>query len=159
MYQSFFGEYPQNMLVYLQQDLSTLYVYWNFSTQRNWVFNDFLKKIKIEYRLIIKLCHFDKKRKDFIVVQEVPLATMESGKHYFTRLNPIDTYHLELGVYKPDGGFICFYRTAPIRMQPVNPLLDAGEVGINPLAVNSPDNIKTGNEDQLNYLIIMSNWS
>jgi hypothetical protein len=119
VYQDISAEYAQNMLVCLPQDLHTFYVYWDFVDLRNQVIRDFLERVKPDCRLVVRLCRLDPARRDFLPEQTVNLVQMIAGNYYFRNLNPLDTYCCEIGAVKPDGGFIRFYQTEPLRMQPV----------------------------------------
>jgi hypothetical protein len=118
VYKTISDEHAQNALVCLAQDLCTIFVYWDFTDLRGRVVNDFINRIKPEYRLCIRMCRLNPESGDFSPVHEVGLQQITSGNYYFCNLNPLDSYYFELGALKPDGGFVRFYQTAPVRMQP-----------------------------------------
>lgn len=111
-------EHAQNILVCLPQDLYTLYVYWDFTGLRNQIVKDFLQRVRPEYQLSVRLCRIEPESGQFAVECEVPLQQISFGNYYFRQLNPACTYCFEIGAKKPDGGFLCFYQTQPVRMQP-----------------------------------------
>jgi len=111
-------EHAQNILVCLPQDLYTLYVYWDFTGLRNQIVKNFLQRVRPEYQLSVRLCRIEPESGQFSVQSEIPLQQINFGNYYFRQLNPVNTYCFELGAKKPDGGFICFYQTHPVRMQP-----------------------------------------
>jgi hypothetical protein len=102
----------------MPQDLHTLYVYWDFCGLRNQIVKDFLNRVKPEYRLSIRLCRLTQEDQQYVAEREVYLEQIATGNYYFYHLNPIETYCFELGAKKPDGGFICFYQTQAVRLQP-----------------------------------------
>lgn len=118
MFQEISEEHAQNIVVCLAQDLFTLHVYWDFGKLRNRVVTEFLRRIKPDYRLSIRLCRLERDTRRYVAENEVYLEQISFGNYYFHNLNPVNTYCFELGAKRPDGGFVCFYQTRPVRMQP-----------------------------------------
>jgi len=118
MFHALSEEYAQNSVVCLPQDLHTFYVYWDFTGLRNQIVNKFLQMVKPKYQLNVRLCRWDPESQQFVAQCEVVLQQIETGNYYFNNLNPVDTYCFEIGAKLPEGGFICFYQTPPVRMQP-----------------------------------------
>jgi hypothetical protein len=154
------AEYAQNMLVCLPQDLHTFYVYWDFSGLRNQVVQDFLERIKPECRLVVRLCRLDSARQSFAPERTVIITQIAAGNYYFRNLSPVDTYCCEIGAQKPDGGFICFFQTNPLRMQPVTENFQPGAIDLDSL--NVVQDQKQAIQNRLEnepQLIAVSSWS
>jgi hypothetical protein len=117
LYKTISDEHAQNALVCLPQDLNTLYVYWDFTKLRSRIVNDFVMRIKPEYRLRIRMCRFNPENGEYLPEREVGLERIQSGNYYFPNLSPESRYCFEIGAVKPDGEFVRFYQTAPVRMQ------------------------------------------
>jgi hypothetical protein len=154
------AEYAQNMLVCLPQDLHTFYVYWDFTELRNQVVQDFLGRLKPESRLMVRLCRFDPARQSFMTERTVILTQIAAGNYYFRNLSPVNTYCCEIGAQKPDGGFICFYQTAPLRMQPPIAICQPDSIALDPR--NAAQNQKQAIQERLENEpppIVVSSWS
>jgi hypothetical protein len=117
LYKTISDRHAQNTVVCLPQDLDTLYVYWDFTELRSRIVNDFVMRIRPEYRLSIRMCRFNPESGEHIPEREVGLERIESGNYYFRNLSPENHYCFEIGAAKPDGDFIRFYQTVPVRMQ------------------------------------------
>lgn len=160
MYQVISAEYAQNMVVCLPQDLRTFYAYWDFTGLRNQVVQDFLERVKPDCRLVVRLCRLEPGKPYFVPEQTVNLTQITTGNYYFRNLNPADTYCCEIGAITPDGGFICFYQTEPLQMQPKleNNLVDAFDWEAFPEDHDQPEvtGNRLANEQQL---LALSSWN
>jgi len=114
--------YHQNVLIYLPQDLHTIFVYWDFTPARMQTLADFYQHVQPRMQLILRLCRQD----GFGTEQQLPLAGLEPGGRYFYNLDPHAVYQVELGARSPEEEFVLFSRTPAFRIQPGQPVEPAG---------------------------------
>jgi hypothetical protein len=161
LYKTISDEHAQNILICLPQDLNTLYVYWDFSELRSRIVNDFVMRIKPEYRLCIRMCRFNPARGECIPEREVGLERIGSGNYYFRNLSPENHYCFEIGAANPDGEFIRFYQTAPVRMQAMGKFGSAEPEHNNSVATGEDKTDQAGiyELERLQRLDAVSSWS
>jgi hypothetical protein len=152
-------EYVQNRLVCLPQDLHTFYVYWDFTGLRDQVVQNFLERVKPGCRLIVRLCRLEATQQNFVPECTVALTQITAGNYYFHNLSPVETYCCEIGAQKPDGGFICFYQTDPLRMQPSLEIAPPDALDLDWLKADQDQKPAVGNRLENEWQqIVSSSW-
>jgi hypothetical protein len=161
LYKTISDEHAQNTLVCLPQDRNTLYVYWDFTKLRSRIVNDFVMRIQPEYRLRIRMCRFNPENGEYLPEREIELKRIELGNYYFRDLSPEYHYRFEMGVAKPDGQFVHFYQTAPVRMQAAGQAgcAEAAEDQSKATGEREPAPVKVLDLERLRRLDTVSSWS